>query len=259
MVSNGLDVVKTDADGRWSLPVRDGDSVFVIKPAGWALPVDTTTNLLGSLTCMRRRSPNLGFASPVWRRPVRCTEHRFGCIVWMRRRGSMRCCSPISAESLNESGISATIGVVVDGRKRRSHHACDIMFDDLSYYPRYNRLSDDRAAVVQLRGNHDMNLEAPDNTYAAETFNGCSARGGTRSSMAARRSSCWIMSITSGPIREAERVRQIPRLFRGTAVGLRSQRVGERAARRPVVISFHIPLKTLATDAANNTLISRIF
>ncbi len=45
MVSNGLEVVKTGADGGWSLPVRDGNSVFVIKPAGWALPVDPATNL----------------------------------------------------------------------------------------------------------------------------------------------------------------------------------------------------------------------
>jgi hypothetical protein len=45
IVSNGLDVVKTGADGSWSLPVGHGDSVFVIKPAGWALPVDPATNL----------------------------------------------------------------------------------------------------------------------------------------------------------------------------------------------------------------------
>src|SRR6516162_2081537 len=39
MVSNGSDVVTTDAAGRWSLPVAPGDSLFVIKPAGWATPV----------------------------------------------------------------------------------------------------------------------------------------------------------------------------------------------------------------------------
>lgn len=31
MVSNGQDVAKTGADGSWSLPVRPGNSVFVIK------------------------------------------------------------------------------------------------------------------------------------------------------------------------------------------------------------------------------------
>jgi N terminal of Calcineurin-like phosphoesterase len=38
MVSNGRDVVRTDADGRWRLPVNEGDSVFVIKPSHWSTP-----------------------------------------------------------------------------------------------------------------------------------------------------------------------------------------------------------------------------
>ena len=38
LVSNGRDVIATDADGRWSLPVADGDSLFVIKPPHWATP-----------------------------------------------------------------------------------------------------------------------------------------------------------------------------------------------------------------------------
>src|SRR5262245_46606831 len=41
MVSNGRDVAVTDGDGRWSLPVEVGDSVFVIKPPGWATPLST--------------------------------------------------------------------------------------------------------------------------------------------------------------------------------------------------------------------------
>ena len=39
MVSNGRDVVRTDAEGRWRLPVADGDSVFVIKPPHWSTPL----------------------------------------------------------------------------------------------------------------------------------------------------------------------------------------------------------------------------
>jgi hypothetical protein len=38
MVSNGRDVVRTDAEGRWRLSVCDGDSVFVIKPPHWSSP-----------------------------------------------------------------------------------------------------------------------------------------------------------------------------------------------------------------------------
>src|SRR5690554_6207456 len=39
-VSNGIDVVITDKEGRYSLPVSDGNTLFVIKPAGYMTPVD---------------------------------------------------------------------------------------------------------------------------------------------------------------------------------------------------------------------------
>jgi hypothetical protein len=41
LVSNGVEATPTDADGLYSLPVRDG--VFVIKPAQWNLPFDLRT------------------------------------------------------------------------------------------------------------------------------------------------------------------------------------------------------------------------
>ena len=40
-VSNGREVTKTDADGRYSLPVRPDMSVFVIQPSGWQVPTDS--------------------------------------------------------------------------------------------------------------------------------------------------------------------------------------------------------------------------
>jgi N terminal of Calcineurin-like phosphoesterase len=40
LVSNGRDVVKTDAAGRYTLPIDDESIMFVIKPTGYAVPVD---------------------------------------------------------------------------------------------------------------------------------------------------------------------------------------------------------------------------
>src|ERR1700738_2810723 len=40
LVSNGREVDKTDADGRYTLPIEDESIVFVIKPTGYAVPVD---------------------------------------------------------------------------------------------------------------------------------------------------------------------------------------------------------------------------
>ncbi|MGD8453132.1 MAG: calcineurin-like phosphoesterase family protein [Phycisphaerae bacterium] len=39
-VSNGREIVPTDADGRYRLPVSDDTIIFVIKPTGWMTPVD---------------------------------------------------------------------------------------------------------------------------------------------------------------------------------------------------------------------------
>ena len=44
LVSNGHDIVRTGADGRYRLSVRDGDVLFVIKPSGWSTPM-TEQNL----------------------------------------------------------------------------------------------------------------------------------------------------------------------------------------------------------------------
>jgi hypothetical protein len=39
-VSNQVEIVATDAEGRWTLPVGEDTILFVIKPSGWATPVD---------------------------------------------------------------------------------------------------------------------------------------------------------------------------------------------------------------------------
>jgi hypothetical protein len=44
-VSNQHEVVQTDANGQWRLPVTDDTIFFVIKPRGWMTPVDERTRL----------------------------------------------------------------------------------------------------------------------------------------------------------------------------------------------------------------------
>src|SRR4051794_16246480 len=40
LVSNGREVAKTDANGRYTLAAEDESVIFVIKPTDYALPVD---------------------------------------------------------------------------------------------------------------------------------------------------------------------------------------------------------------------------
>jgi len=45
LVSNGRDVVRTDGEGRYRLPVDDETIVFVIKPTGYSVPIDPNGSL----------------------------------------------------------------------------------------------------------------------------------------------------------------------------------------------------------------------
>nr|WP_294522049.1 calcineurin-like phosphoesterase family protein [uncultured Rhodopila sp.] len=267
MVSNGLDVVKTDADGRWSLPVRDDDSVFVIKPAGWALPVDAATNLPHfAYIHAPDGSPDLGFrfegVAPTGPLPAsidfplrRQTEAmRFDAVLF----------TDPQPESLNEVGyIRDDVVSVVDGSQAAfgiTHG--DIMFDDLSYYPRYNRIVGSIGLPwFNCRGNHDMNLEAPDNTHAAETF---------KRVFGARWLAFQYGAATFILLDNVDYLGTDP--SRPNGGGKYRGHFGERQlgfvrnvlANVPrdslVVISFHIPLKTLAaTDDANNTVDAKAF
>ena len=77
LVSNGREVVTTDADGRWRLPVVDGDSIFVIKPPNWSTPLGPRRRAAvlpsaPAVAAVRATSPT---AMPAWRPPARC-PHR---------------------------------------------------------------------------------------------------------------------------------------------------------------------------------------
>ncbi|CAH2599904.1 Cna protein B-type domain containing protein [Rhodovastum atsumiense] len=177
MVSNGQDVVLTDAAGRWSLPITPGESVFVIKPTGWKLPVDPATHLPAFAYAYAPTGTPGGEAfrfaglAPTGRLPesidfvlTRQEEPgRFDALLFtdpqpesLAEVGFIR-----DAVVAQASGIDAAFGIT---------HG-DVMFDDLSYYDRYNRIVGSIGVPwYNCCGNHDMNYEAADNTLSRETF-----------------------------------------------------------------------------------------
>jgi hypothetical protein len=177
MVSNGEDVVRTDAGGHWTLPLADGDSVFVIKPTGWTTPVDPVTQLAqfaylhspdGTPASLAPRFAGVAPTGPLpasidfaLRRQDEPT--RFDALL----------ITDPQPESLAELGYvrDDVVAQLGDVPAAFGIGLGDLMFDDLAHYDRYNRL----IGTVGLPwhncpGNHDMNLEAPDNTLSRETF-----------------------------------------------------------------------------------------
>ena len=135
MVSNGRDVVLTDADGRWRLPVSDGDSVFVIKPPHWSLPTGKDglprfSHLYRSRTGAQpdRRSD----ASPAtidFPLARREEDARFEALLLADTQPE----NDAELAYLRDDIIAPTLG---SGAAFAINHG-DIVFDDPALYPRY--------------------------------------------------------------------------------------------------------------------------
>lgn len=176
-VSNGRDVVETDADGRYTLTVREHDVVFVTKPAGWAVPRDARG--LPSFFHVHAPDgtpPELGLRYPgvdptgplpdaldfpLHRDPTE--SERFDAI-WIAdpqptddaELGHVR-----DAFVSSIVGVDAEFGITVG----------DIMFDDLSLLPRSAALFG-RIGIpwYHVPGNHELNFLSPDDRWSTETF-----------------------------------------------------------------------------------------
>jgi hypothetical protein len=175
-VSNGRDVVQTDANGRYALPVREGDVLFVTKPAGYMVPVDDN-NLPrfyyihdpdGSPDSLSLRFPGVAPTGPlpdVVNFPL--YEQNVGSTFTAVAFADPQAADDeelrfVREDVINELvGTDAAFGITVG----------DVVDDDLSLYPRHNRIVG-RVGIPwwNLPGNHDMNYEAPSDEHATETY-----------------------------------------------------------------------------------------
>lgn len=167
-VSNGRDLVVTDADGRYRIAVAPGQTVFVTKPAGWRLPGDDPAR------------PH------VWRNaPVRGATPKYGGLgavplpsrfdVGLRR--AVVAAGPLSVRVFADPQPKSQVDVdyygrdIVDSVRAESGAGMpppaqlgaslgDIVNDDLSLYPAMNAQTR-RIGVPWLHvpGNHDLDFD----------------------------------------------------------------------------------------------------
>ncbi len=173
-VSNGLDVVTTDADGRYQLEVGDEAIIFITKPRGYATPVNL--HMLPQFYYIHQpQGSPAGFRyagiEPTGPLPAeinfplvaRPEADQFEAILFAdtqpqtdRELDYIR--DDVVAELI---GTDAAFGMTMG----------DILFDDLSMFPRYNALIA-RIGIpwYNVPGNHELNFEAADDKYSLETF-----------------------------------------------------------------------------------------
>jgi hypothetical protein len=173
LVSNGLEVTRTDHNGAYALPVRDG--VFVIKPAHWATPRDAKTGLpifwrnhnpLGSPTGMRyggapatgplplsvdfvlEREPEpKAFTALLYADPQPADQREIAFLQY------------VMDKIAGQRGVAFALALG------------DIAGDNLDVYPSYlQQTARIDAPVWHLPGNHDHDCDAPTPQHRLDTW-----------------------------------------------------------------------------------------
>lgn len=191
LVSNGREVVRTGPDGRYTLPVGDEAVIFVIKPTGFALPLGSDGlprfsylhQPAGTPPDLALRYPGIAPTGPLPASVdfglVRSPESGdFDVVLFTDPQPE----SHAELTFVRETAIARVLGMkdtpgqgasgkIAPGRIAFGMTTGDVLFDDLSLYPRQNRLVAQMGLPwFHIGGNHDLNFEAPDARYARETF-----------------------------------------------------------------------------------------
>lgn len=173
-VSNGLDVVTTDNDGRYTLPIDEQSIIFITKPRDHAIPVNA--HMLPQFYYIHQPagSPEgMRYAGIAPTGPLpeqidfplieRKESQQFEAILFadpqpqtQRELDYIR--DDVIAELI---GTDAAFGMTMG----------DILYDDLSMFPRYNALiAQIGIPWYNVPGNHEINFEAKDDEHSLETF-----------------------------------------------------------------------------------------
>ena len=172
-VSNGRDVVLTDEGGHYALEIEPGDIVFVTKPPDFMTPV--SPDMLPRFYYIHQPdgSPALKYPGveptgplpdsidfPLRRSPE---PERFEAILMADPQPQTQA----ELDWLRDDLVAGLIGTPA----RFGMTMGDILFDDLSMFPRYNAIIGTIGIPwYNVPGNHELNFDAADDAGSLETF-----------------------------------------------------------------------------------------
>jgi len=172
-VSNGREIVLTDAGGRWRLPYDEDTKFFVIKPRGWMTPVDehqlpqfyyvhkpagSPMVRYGGVPPTGPLPASIDFALHRQREPDRFRAIFFGD----PQPRDLKEVEYIAHDVVEELiGTDASFGVTLG----------DIVFDDLSVFePLNGAIALIGIPWYNVIGNHDINFDTAGDEHSDETF-----------------------------------------------------------------------------------------
>lgn len=175
-VSNGREVVLSDAAGSYELPAYDDMNLFVTKPPGYSVPVNDQMVPQFAYIHKVDGSPDLRFGgiAPTGPLPSKINfpmvktrqDEKFSCLVF----------GDAQAYTHREiSYVRQTVGNMLVSRDS-SDTGClifagDIVGDDLSLLPRFKQIvSVGQVPVYFVGGNHDIDFDAKHDKDSFDTF-----------------------------------------------------------------------------------------
>ncbi|GHD13779.1 calcineurin-like phosphoesterase C-terminal domain-containing protein [Zhihengliuella salsuginis] len=178
-VSNGRDVVETDAKGRYELPAFENMTAFVTQPAGWQVPVDADNVAQFSYNHLPEGSPEdlkFGGLAPTGALPEAVN---FPLAKAKQTKSKEQHCligGDVQTYTQEEVGFAKN-GAFADLAARTDYAGCgalfigDVVGDDLSLYPQTRELSGMLNGPARfLPGNHDLDFDATDSAHVFDTF-----------------------------------------------------------------------------------------
>jgi len=177
LVSNGLDVVLTDDNGRYEIPVRPDMDLTVVQPEGWSVPVDERmaprfayTHKPGGTPEVLRFGglPDTGPAPGQVNFPLRraAEGNNFTCAI----------IGDSQAYSNNEAGQyrdSAVVDLLGAGLRDNDCmlYVGDVVGDDLDLIDRVLAVGS-VVGVPQwlVHGNHDFDFDASDDAHSSDSW-----------------------------------------------------------------------------------------
>ncbi|MBK1442533.1 calcineurin-like phosphoesterase family protein [Parapedobacter sp. ISTM3] len=173
-VSNGVQVTKTDESGRYELPVGADNIIFVIKPSGYAVPVDENNLPQFYYIHKPNGSPALKYGGvaatgalpkavdfPLTKREE---PNDFTALIF----GDPQPYTDEDMENFNR-GVVAEVKAIPNVAFGLS--LGDLVGDNLSMHEAYrNTVAQIGVPWYNLMGNHDMDYDAPADSLADETY-----------------------------------------------------------------------------------------
>lgn len=172
-VSNGREVVKTGAEGRYELPMDAPGEVFVIKPRGWMVPVDALQRPRFYYVHRPQGSPGFRYPGVAPTGPL--PESIDFPLFVQEEPESFRALFFGDTQPRNQQEVDWIAHDVVDELVGFDGAfgvtLGDLVFDDLSLFEPLDRaIARIGLPWFHVLGNHDMNCDARLDAQANETY-----------------------------------------------------------------------------------------